>query len=681
MSDEMKRKPSESMEKFFNELKNLGFVRPLHLKLVNTLAELQNKDKKPLSENAQKTLLVYFSLLAEGNVCVPLDSKDLCDKWLQKIFGAQVQQKNELDAGDSVEALPENFQRIFEKGCSELQDFANTPIQDPEGNDILNAKRFSSIPLVVEKYAGAKKNFLFTDKFWKAKETISQVFGKESSVFYGISKPSEEEIKNIIEESRHDGFELKQAQAEAILCGQKNNLIITGGPGTGKTTVVQFLLWNLFKNSPEKLNWSLYFVAPSGKAANRLGEVKNLEDIPVAEKEAHPEIEEKFQNVEGQTMHRLLSFSPAKNAFTYNAQNRLPENSIFVIDEASMIDVTLFASFLEALPQKDFRLFVLGDKNQLPSVEAGAVLGELLGLRKDAVVELTESNRFPDDSKVGRFAKGIQDSGVEKLNASLQECGGVKIWNADWWSEKNALQFASLGENAKSTKKMQKELFQWLQSWTEKFCSNLPELAQKVNPSVENLDEEENEVRKKLWDAAENARILSAERQGIQGVENINQIICSCLRKKIKAESSDLEGQFFAGQILMFTKNLPMFNLYNGDSGVVVKDRDGVDYLMVKIGSAYSCYLLSLFPNDALESAFAITIHKSQGSGYRNILMFLPSRKGHPLLNRQILYTGITRVKMSEKNPGSLTVIVSKERLIEAQQTVIQRDTGIWKEN
>ena len=142
-----------------------------------------------------------------------------------------------------------------------------------------------------------------------------------------------------------------------------------------------------------------------------------------------------------------------------------------------------------------------------------------------------------------------------------------------------------------------------------------------------------------------------------------------------------MEGQFFAGQILMFTKNLPMFNLYNGDSGVVVKDRDGVDYLMVKIGSAYSCYLLSLFPNDALESAFAITIHKSQGSGYRNILMFLPSRKGHPLLNRQILYTGITRVKISEKNPGSLTVIVSKERLIEAQQTVIQRDTGIWKEN
>ena len=156
MSDEMKRKPSESMGKFFNELKDLGLVRPLHLKLVNTLAELQNKDKKPLSENAQKTLLVYFSLLAEGNVCVPLDSKDLCDKWLQKIFGAQVQQKNELDAGDSVEALPENFQRIFEKGCSELQDFANTPIQDPEGNDILNAKRFSSIPLVVEKYAGAK---------------------------------------------------------------------------------------------------------------------------------------------------------------------------------------------------------------------------------------------------------------------------------------------------------------------------------------------------------------------------------------------------------------------------------------------------------------------------------------------------------------------------------------------
>lgn len=121
------------------------------------------------------------------------------------------------------------------------------------------------------------------------------------------------------------------------------------------------------------------------------------------------------------TMHRLLSYNPQTNSFRYNAKAPFAEKSIFVIDEASMIDLSLFASFMQALPKKDFRLYILGDRDQLPSVEAGAVLGEILGLDKDSVVELTESNRFDNNSNIGRLSRFIQKKlGEDELQFKLE---------------------------------------------------------------------------------------------------------------------------------------------------------------------------------------------------------------------------------------------------------------------
>ncbi len=667
-----------TLEEFFETLREMRGTQPLDLKLAKLLLELQPK----LSLDAQKVLLVYFSLLNDGNTCVSLDSRNLLAKWASKWDGLKTQRQALLTEGETESFLDaEEFVPIFEKGCADLNALATVEEKTARAS---SRKSLENLPLCVE--CRESEPFLFADRYWKAKETILHVFGDTSET--AVFRKNANVLTGPADVSLDFGkFSLKPAQENAVRCGEKDNLIVTGGPGTGKTTVVQFLLWNLFKRDPEKRDWSLYFVAPSGKAANRLGDVKNLDDVSQAEKDSNPSIVDKFRNVEGQTLHRLLKFNPSKNAFSYNGNNRLPNCSVFVVDEASMIDVTLFAAFLEALPEDPakYRLFVLGDRNQLPSVEAGAVLGEVLGIRPDATVELTESNRFPDDSRVGRFAKAIQREGGA-LESSIAECGGVEPFDEKsdlWKGAENDVRFVSLakGDEDVRKKEAEKRIGKILDQWRKAFLDGLIDLAKKVHPEDSEISDVELESRKNLWRAAERARILSAERRGVQGVESLNQTLCRRIWKKLSDEERifrEANSPYFSGQILMFTRNQADFKLFNGDSGIVVKSATGIDYLMVQKGSDFPCYPLSLFPSDTLETAFAITVHKSQGSGYENILMFLPLQSGHPLLNRQILYTGITRVKMSERNPGSLTLVASRERLLEARQRLISRDTGIW---
>ena len=145
-------------------------------------------------------------------------------------------------------------------------------------------------------------------------------------------------------------------------------------------------------------------------------------------------------------------------------------------------------------------------------------------------------------------------------------------------------------------------------------------------------------------------------------------------------------SRYFPGQLLMITKNQEMFKLYNGDTGIVIYDGN-TPYLMVKKAptqsttedgslkaptrDAYTFYSLALLPSDAIETAFAITIHKSQGSEYDHVTVFLPKQEGHPLLNNQIIYTGITRAKQV------VEIIATPETFKAACEAVTQRDTGI----
>ena len=668
----MLEKLNGSVSDFYSVLCDMHGASPINGKLVQLLVDIHGKDF--YSVNAQKVLHIFFSLVNDGNTCISLNPESLLAKWKKdKWEGLVLLASNESEPDDAQKKFPtaEDFKAIIEAGCKDLTSAS------------------AKLPLKIENLIkdGVEQPFLFTEKYLDAKKIIENCFDPKSKrcVFDGkAGNAKDSQNKTEAFESLTTKFALKAEQKEAIVKGRSRNLIITGGPGTGKTTVIFFLLWDLLKNNEEMRDWSIHFAAPSGKAADRLRE--SLDDsIADLSKEAKKDpIVQHLKNMgDYTTLHRLLSYNPQTNSFQYCQKNPFPDKSIFVVDEASMIDLSLFASFMQALPKdkKSYRLYVLGDKDQLPSVEAGAVLGEILGLDKNSVVELTESNRFDNNSKIGRLSRFIQQKIPEKnLQFDLKWTPWKKdlhLWNPTGTDEINLLQFKQSDEPLKRSDE-EKMLQELLAAWTKRFYNqekdNLVQLAKTIRPNLTEKNfveqglskkdwEKECENRDALWKLSDSARILSAERRGILGVENLNKEIIKSLGFKT--------DDAFDGKMMILTKNQSYFDLYNGDSGIVVNCA-ARPMLMLKRKGGFVFYPLSMLPSDTLEPAFAITIHKSQGSGYPNIMMFLPTRKGHPLLNRQILYTGVTRTKKQ-----SLTIVATPETFKAACEAVTQRDTGI----
>ena len=593
------------------------------------------------------------------------------------------------------------FCRYFaemEKGstCLELADDELLKISAEKFPNLIclmeETSKDEKLPLIKKPFVIFEKH-LFATKYFLAKcgieERITKILRKRTANNFPVDI---EEIADYFK--KLTSIILNDEQKEAIQRGLKENLIITGGPGTGKTTVVCYLLWKLLQNT-ELQNYTLYLAAPSGKAADRLKESisDELSKITKTLSDDEKKIFDRLNYSESYTIHRLLSYNPSKNCFSYNRENQFSSNSIFVIDEASMIDISLFASLLEAIPD-DAIVFILGDKDQLPSVDAGMVLGELLDAKKDSKTELKNSVRFKEDSEIGRLKNAVQAGVTPKVN--FADC---EKWEGEFYipekengccKEYPVTYLEITGETQKKKSDQIKDL---VIKWSEKFYDKLAEEGKCVFSLKEAQKEEKLDL---IWKEANSARILCAERRYLRGVEELNKKISSHIIKKNKIEMNG--DEFFAGQLLMLTKNQKMFSLYNGDTGIVFEvkeDESAIKYLMVKkavkqsdsenkdsdsseltfgsifqIGS-YIFYPLYLLPRDSLEIAYSITIHKAQGSGYEAILIFLPEKTDNQLLNRQILYTALTRTK------GSTYLVANEETLKHAIKTKIERTTMI----
>ena len=675
----------EKTKNFFNKLAEMSCITPVWEKVLDVLLGLQ----PDISFEALAILCIYFSQLDDGNICIPLTQGKLTDKWQKKWEGLLLQENKLYQKTEDNKY----FSQIIEKGLPQISadQLPNLIEYYEEESDTCTLPVFTK-PFVID------SGWLFAAKYFKAKISIEN---KISLIMkHNTVPPLEEEkekvrdyFKNLTASENKLPMILKDEQIQALLRGLNENLIITGGPGTGKTTVVCYLLWELFLTK-DIMDYALYLAAPSGKAADRMKESisdtlarLNLEKITAAsEKAAALAVFNKLNNAQSSTIHRLLSFNPSTNSFRYNSENLFEEKSIFVIDEASMIDITLFSSLLEAIPQ-GARVFILGDQDQLPSVQAGAVLGELLAKKTDSVAQLKESSRFNDNSDVGRLKNAMQEESPLDKNFAL-----LTQWK-DWkenhdFSEIPQGQFpvtSFIPESSFNNRQLQLE--EIINCWSKAFYSDLVQMAAAV------FNNSEESAFDRLWQAASRARILCAERKGLSGVENINNQICSNIPK---AADESADNDYFTGQLLMLTKNQSMFCLYNGDSGIVV-EHNNLKYLMVKKElkenksskspdktnyrslsqqgifqkGSYIFYPLHLLPKESLETAYAITIHKSQGSGYKAILVMLPSQSGHPLLNRQIAYTAITRTE------GATYIFADYDTLEAARKTVIQRDTRI----
>ena len=642
------------IENFFEKLYEKHAISQVWLKVLNMLHSL----KPSLSDQALALFAIYFSQLDDGNICIPLNEKLLTEKWNQKWKGL---------------LLVENRLSQFPQDAEEFTQLIKTALPQITNENI------SGLPFIID------EGWLFAEKYHAAKNIIED---RIKNIFKaGAGSIDNKELQRIqdyfytiTDDKKNPPMKLKDEQALAIVRGQKENLIITGGPGTGKTTVVCYLLWELLKSGSYS-DYHLYLAAPSGKAADRMKESisQTLEKIIPQERENYSDIFSKLNSTQSYTIHRLLSYNPATNDFRYNAENQFEEKSIFVIDEASMIDISLFSSLLQAIPDTA-RIFILGDKDQLPSVQAGAVLGELLAKKTDSIAELTQSSRFNDNSDVGRLKNAMQEEkALDRTLANFTEWDSWKTDKAFELPQKGDFPVTSFIPKAQYDER-RNQVEEIIQKWSKSFYTNLIEKAGQLTADLplEKLDI--------LWQEAIKARILCAERKGLTGADDINSYICRQLTENKTNESFD---SAFPGQLLMLTKNQNMFCLYNGDSGIVIEIK-GLQYLMIKKEAkessqensqteqkgifkkgSYIFYPLYLLPKDSLETAYAITIHKSQGSGYPAILVMLPLQSGHPLLNRQIAYTAITRTE------GATYIFADYETLEAARSTVIQRDTRI----
>lgn len=689
------------IDSFIDALKEMRSIAELDRHLLHLLLEM----KPSVSETTQKFLCLCFSLWDDGNTRVPLDAKLFKERWLKKWDALKILKKSQEESFDFAE-LEKSFNEIIESGIADLSSNGfseiigdNAPLLKAEGVTKVDGKPYHCL-------------FLYMAKHFKAKGEIQDAMAR----IFGKKIPGPPAIKQI------SNMNLNDDQKNAVRRGQNENLIITGGPGTGKTTVVLYILWNVLENivkdvKTEGLNseeiskeqakalseYTIYLAAPSGKAADRMSESlkKGLND-DVNEDLKESLIYAKLKDLEGQTIHRLLKYSRSDNGFSYNAKNQFPEKSIFVIDEASMVDVNLFSSLLQAIPSQGgdkqlvTRLFILGDPYQLPSVDAGAVLGNILDSASKAnyTAELKISMRFPPESKIGQLASAIKVCADDQKMTAPDKTfvlhpvfskNETKDGSAE--TSTDAVYYYSLPQKSKDksgekldkapTKKEEQEyVSKFLENWIGDF-KDLPKLVAGIDPeALENPSDELKKLCNDIWNKTLEKRILAAERRGAIGVEQINETIGNLIKGQKEKPKSN--SRYFEGQLLILTQNQAMYRLYNGDTGIVLF-KDSVPYIMLKKPNGktgaeqrdFVAYPLSLLPADAVESAFAITIHKSQGSEYDHVTMFLPKEEGHPLLNNQILYTGITRAKKT------VTIIATDKTFKAACETVIERDTGI----
>lgn len=443
--------------------------------------------------------------------------------------------------------------------------------------------------------------------------------------------------------------------------------IVTGGPGTGKTTTVVRLLALLQAPAVEAgTPLRIRLAAPTGKAAARLTESISVQ---VKSLEVDDKVRQKIPS-DVTTVHRLLGSRPGTRHFRHHAGNRLPLD-VLVVDEASMIDLEMMANLLDALPAHA-RLVLLGDKDQLASVEAGAVLGDLCrdaeagwytaqtrswleqvsgenlsasDLQQDLdgthplaqqVVMLRHSRRFGEGSGIGQLSRLVNQQLPREARALLAAGNHADLFALPLKGEQDRA-FERLALEGRGTE------------------------AKGYRHYIERLREQRPDTRSGLEDprwaawaghvlqAFEAFQVLCAVRKGPWGVEGLNERITRALfaRKLI-----DGDQQWYEGRPVLMTRNDYGLGLMNGDIGIALMLPEGEGQARRHVlrvafarndGQGGIRFVLPSRLND-VETVYAMTVHKSQGSEFSHTALVLPEAL-NPVLTKELIYTGITRAK------------------------------------
>ncbi len=454
---------------------------------------------------------------------------------------------------------------------------------------------------------GAMKPLILTDsgklylqRYWFYEKLLADGILEKASL---REEALPEGIAERLEELFGEATDQKVAAENAL---RRSFSVISGGPGTGKTTTVAKILVLLLE---ERLELSIQLVAPTGKAAARLQESirGGMERIRCAE-----EVRERLRGMEASTIHRMLGAVGGSVYFRHDARNPLPVD-VVVLDEASMVDLPLMAKLIDALPGSA-RLIVLGDKDQLASVEAGSVLSGIVeaaeggegrgGALAGAATLLRKNYRFGNESGIFRVCNAIREGDAEETMRVLRD---ERFPDVEW---------RPLPEGEGLKEGLRALVLAGLRSQVE--------------------------ARDPAEALAEFGRfqVLCALRKGIFGKGNLNALVEEILRE----EGLVVAGrENFPGRALMVTENDYGVRLFNGDIGVLLPNGKGqtMAYFAKEDGGIREISPLRL---PATEPAFAMTIHKSQGSEFDEVLVVLPGKENR-ILTRELLYTAISRAR------------------------------------
>ncbi len=597
------------MLKQLRQLSELGLIRQLDLHFALFINEQATKPSN--------TLALLTSLLShksgEGHICIELDH--IAD---QALFNTQKYDEIKTIKAPDIDTL------ISTLNSSGVTGFpgAHSPLVLDHNNRLYLGRYYFFQSSLAENLLNRTRKPASDINLDQLKQNLEQLFPDTSD-----NKPDWQKV----------------AAAIAVL---KRFSVISGGPGTGKTTTITKILLLLAQQQP---TCRIALAAPTGKAAARLNEsIKQAkENIKYCDsiKKIIPE--------EASTIHRLLGVIPNQTEFRYHQNNRL-HLDVLVVDEASMIDLPLMARLVAALPV-DARLILLGDKNQLSSVEAGSVLGDICGSGQhkgysdslchtltqltahqipgthpepgfgDHIALLLKSYRFDDTSGIGQLAQAINQGSTETaLEVIHSEKYNDIHFHSDSMSQTSTL--AKLAAENYSVYIQTKEPLAALEQFN-KF------------------------------------RVLCAQREGPSGIKAINIQVEEALKKAGLIPTNHEHS--YAGRPVMITRNDYNMKLYNGDIGITKidsSDNHQLKVFFIQADGTIRKILPSRLPPH--ETVYAMTIHKSQGSEFDKVFIVLPE-VDTPLCTRELIYTAITRAKKT-------ATLYSSESLL---KTAIKRTT------
>jgi exodeoxyribonuclease V alpha subunit len=417
--------------------------------------------------------------------------------------------------------------------------------------------------------------------------------------------------------------------------------VLLGGPGTGKTTEVARRLIQFFRDEPDS---TIALAAPTGKAAARMAEALRQR---LDASDAPPEVRDKVAAARPLTIHKLLGYRPhGTPRYRYHATSPLDVRFV-IVDEASMLSSSMMLHLLEALGDKT-SLLLVGDPDQLASVDAGSVLGDIARAARPEGSPLhrltrllTVRHRF--GPRIGALADAIlagDDAGVAQTFAILER------------------RF-TITPDPRNVKPDDPESVEWVEPGSDAFKGIVK---QAVAQATRLRDRATAGQAAEAVAAQAEFQVLCAHRSGTFGVGGLNVRV----ERQLDVTGGDL---WYVGRPVLVTRNTPTLDLFNGDVGIVVPGEGGrrdAAFPREKEGIKR----VPVARLEAVETVHALTIHKSQGSEYRHVVVVLPEKPSR-IVTRELLYTGVTRAR------DKVTVVGSRAVIEAAIRKPIRRATGL----